>query len=51
MEEVQALCDSVIMIHSGGDLPRALESLYESERSEDLNYIFMSKLVRGFLKC
>ncbi|BCV94633.1 ABC transporter ATP-binding protein NatA [Bacillus subtilis] len=48
MEEVQALCDSVIMIHSGEVIYRgALESLYESERSEDLNYIFMSKLVRG----
>ncbi|MCM2583647.1 sodium ABC transporter ATP-binding protein NatA [Bacillus stercoris] len=48
MEEVQALCDSVIMIHSGEVIYRgALESLYESERSKDLNYIFMSKLVRG----
>lgn len=36
------------MIHSGEVIYRgALESLYESERSEDLNYIFMSKLVRG----
>ncbi|MEG7284029.1 sodium ABC transporter ATP-binding protein NatA [Bacillus sp. 0909A] len=48
MEEVQALCDSVIMMHSGEVIYRgALETLYESERSDDLNYIFMSKLVRG----
>lgn len=48
MEEVSMLCDSVAMMHKGelifhGDL----ETLYKSEGSRDLNYIFMSKLVRG----
>lgn len=48
MEEVSMLCDSVAMMHKGelifhGDL----EQLYKSEGSRDLNYIFMSKLVRG----
>lgn len=48
MEEVSMLCDSVAMIHKGelvyhGDL----NELYKSEGSTDLNYIFMSKLVRG----
>ncbi|MEH6943535.1 ATP-binding cassette domain-containing protein [Bacillus sp. JJ722] len=48
MEEVSMLCDSVAMIHKGelifqGDL----ETLYQNEGSRDLNYIFMSKLVRG----
>lgn len=42
------LCDSVAMMHKGelvyhGDL----EELYKEEDSQDLNYIFMSKLVRG----
>lgn len=48
MEEVSMLCDSVAMMHKGelvyhGDL----NELYKSEGSQDLNYIFMSKLVRG----
>ncbi len=48
MEEVSMLCDSVAMMHKGelvyhGDL----EQLYKEEGSKDLNYIFMSKLVRG----
>lgn len=48
MEEVSMLCDSVAMMHKGelvyhGDL----EELYKEEDSQDLNYIFMSKLVRG----
>ena len=48
MEEVSMLCDSVAMMHKGelvyhGDL----KELYKSEGSTDLNYIFMSKLVRG----
>ncbi|WP_454101272.1 ABC transporter ATP-binding protein [Metabacillus sp. SLBN-84] len=47
MEEVSMLCDSVAMMHKGelvyqGDL----EGLYKEEGSSDLNYIFMSKLVR-----
>lgn len=48
MEEVSQLCDSVMMIHQGelvykGTLPE----LYTQEQSDDLNYIFMSKLARG----
>ncbi|WP_407269770.1 ATP-binding cassette domain-containing protein [Radiobacillus sp. PE A8.2] len=48
MEEVSTLCDSVAMMHKGelvyhGDL----DALYKTEGSNDLNYIFMSKLVRG----
>ncbi|MEH7384393.1 ATP-binding cassette domain-containing protein [Bacillus sp. JJ1521] len=48
MEEVSMLCDSVAMMHKGelvyhGDL----EELYKLEGNRDLNYIFMSKLVRG----
>ncbi len=51
MEEVAMLCDSVAMMHKGelifhGDL----QELYRQESSEDLNYIFMSKLVRGGTK-
>ncbi len=48
MEEVQMLCDSVAMIHKGELVYHGtMENLYEEEKSEDLNYIFMSKLVRG----
>lgn len=48
MEEVSMLCDSVAMMHKGelvfhGDI----EELYKKEGNRDLNYIFMSKLVRG----
>lgn len=48
MEEIQLLCQSVILLHKGrliyyGDL----QALYEEEGSQDLNYIFMSRLVRG----
>lgn len=48
MEEVSMLCEIVIMLHKGelvfhGDL----KELFKEEGSEDLNYIFMSKLVRG----
>jgi len=48
MEEVSLLCDTVAMMHKGelvyhGDI----EHLYQTEKSRDLNYIFMSKLVRG----
>ncbi len=48
MEEVSMLCDKVAMMHKGelvyhGDI----EHLYQTEKSRDLNYIFMSKLVRG----
>lgn len=48
MEEVSMLCDSVAMIHKGELVHHGnLEELYEEENSRDLNYIFMSKLVRG----
>ncbi len=48
MEEVSLLCDSVAMMHKGELIYKGkLDSLYQSEGSSDLNYIFMSKLVRG----
>lgn len=48
MEEVQLLCQSVIMIHKGEMIYHgSLQELYEEEQSKDLNYIMMSKLVRG----
>lgn len=48
MEEVSMLCDSVAMIHKGELIYQgSLEQLYHSEGSQDLNYIFMSKLIRG----
>ncbi|MCG1023824.1 ATP-binding cassette domain-containing protein [Sutcliffiella horikoshii] len=48
MEEVSMLCDSVAMMHKGELVHHgSLEELYKSEGSRDLNYIFMSKLVRG----
>ncbi|WP_409274609.1 ATP-binding cassette domain-containing protein [Neobacillus sp. SCS-31] len=48
MEEVSMLCDSVAMMHKGELVYHGnLEELYKNEGSRDLNYIFMSKLVRG----
>lgn len=48
MEEVSMLCDHVAMIHKGQLVYHGeIEALYEEESSQDLNYIFMSKLVRG----
>ncbi|WP_046175818.1 ATP-binding cassette domain-containing protein [Domibacillus indicus] len=48
MEEVAMLCDSVAMMHKGELVCHEdLETLYTLEGSRDLNYIFMSKLVRG----
>ena len=48
VEEVTMLCDRVAMIHKGELVfEGTLETLYEEEASTDLNYIFMSKLVRG----
>lgn len=47
MEEVSMLCDSVAMMHKGELVYHGnLQELYQSEGSSDLNYIFMSKLVR-----
>ncbi|MDX8365690.1 ABC transporter ATP-binding protein [Cytobacillus sp. Hm23] len=48
MEEVKMLCQSIIMIHKGELVYQgAIDELYKQEESEDLNYIFMSRLVRG----
>lgn len=48
MEEVSLLCDSVAMMHQGELVYHGnLEALYKAEGSRDLNYLFMSKLVRG----
>lgn len=48
MEEVSMLCDTVAMMHKGELVYHGnLEDLYKSEGSRDLNFIFMSKLVRG----
>ena len=48
MEEVSMLCDSVAMMHKGELVYHGnLEDLYQLEGTDDLNYIFMSKLVRG----
>jgi len=48
MEEVTLLCSSVMMLHKGELVYQGtLEQLYEEEQSNDLNYIFMSRLVRG----
>ncbi|UOY91635.1 ATP-binding cassette domain-containing protein [Ectobacillus sp. JY-23] len=48
MEEVKQLCESIIMIHKGQLVYEGpIEKLYAEEESEDLNYIFMSRLVRG----
>jgi sodium transport system ATP-binding protein len=48
VEEVTMLCDRVAMIHKGELVYEGtLAQLYKEEDSTDLNYIFMSKLVRG----
>ncbi|WP_025026087.1 ATP-binding cassette domain-containing protein [Caldalkalibacillus mannanilyticus] len=48
MEEVTMLCDTVAMMHKGELIHHdSLENLYKAEGTRDLNYIFMSKLVRG----
>ncbi len=48
MEEVDLLCDHVAMIHKGELVYHGeKEALYREENSRDLNYIFISKLVRG----
>ena len=48
VEEVTMLCDRVAMIHKGELVYKGtLNYLYKEEDSTDLNYIFMSKLVRG----
>jgi sodium transport system ATP-binding protein len=48
MEEVEMLCQSIIMIHKGKMIYQGTnEQLYKEEESTDLNYIFMSRIVRG----
>ena len=48
MEEISMLCDSVAMMHKGELVYHGnLEDLYQLEGTDDLNYIFMSKLVGG----
>ncbi len=48
MEEVQQLCESILMIHKGELVYEGLlEDLYKEEETDNLNYIFMSRLVRG----
>ncbi|MCH1627270.1 ATP-binding cassette domain-containing protein [Ferdinandcohnia quinoae] len=48
MDEVKELCQSIVMIHKGQMIYSGSKAdLYREEESEDLNYIFMSRLVRG----
>jgi sodium transport system ATP-binding protein len=48
MEEVKQLCQSIVMIHKGHMIYNGTtEDLYKQEESNDLNYIFMSLIVRG----
>lgn len=48
MEEVSHLCDRVAMMHKGEMVYQGkMEELFKEEGTTDLNYIFMSKLVRG----
>lgn len=48
MEEVKQLCESIIMIHKGEIVYNGtLQELYDEEETDNLNYIFMSRLVRG----
>lgn len=50
MEEVQQLCESILMIHKGKLVYEGtLKELYEEEETDNLNDIFMSRLVRGDL--
>lgn len=48
MDEVQQLCESIIMIHQGELIYEGtLEALYTEEKTDNLNEIFMAKIVRG----
>ncbi|WP_062106961.1 ATP-binding cassette domain-containing protein [Bacillus niameyensis] len=50
MDEIAQLCEDVIMMHKGQIVYEGnLEKLYEQENSQDLNYLFTSKVVRGDL--
>ncbi|MGE8075602.1 ATP-binding cassette domain-containing protein [Listeria welshimeri] len=48
MDEVRSLSDDLILMHQGQLLySGTAEALYEKEGTNDLNYIFMSNIVRG----
>ncbi|MBC2148761.1 ABC transporter ATP-binding protein [Listeria booriae] len=48
MDEVESLSDDLILMHQGQLLyAGTAEALYAKERTNDLNYIFMSNIVRG----
>ncbi|MBC2302315.1 ATP-binding cassette domain-containing protein [Listeria welshimeri] len=48
MDEVRSLSDDLIFMHQGQLLySGTAEALYEKEGTDDLNYIFMSNIVRG----
>lgn len=48
MDEVRNLSDDLILMHQGQLLySGTAEALYEKEGTDDLNYIFMSNIVRG----
>lgn len=48
MDEVSQLCQDVIMMHQGQIVYQgSLQALYEQENSQDLNYLFTTKIVRG----
>ncbi|MBC1966935.1 ATP-binding cassette domain-containing protein [Listeria welshimeri] len=48
MDEVKNLSDDLILMHQGQLLySGTAEALYEKEGTDDLNYIFMSNIVRG----
>ncbi|WP_054949779.1 ATP-binding cassette domain-containing protein [Numidum massiliense] len=48
MDEVEQLCESLVMIHKGRLVYSGTKAeLFRQEESDDLNYIFMSRLVRG----
>ncbi|MES1046097.1 ATP-binding cassette domain-containing protein [Heyndrickxia oleronia] len=48
MEEVEQLCQTIVMIHKGNLIYHgSLQELYQQEETENLNYIFMSRIVRG----
>ncbi|WP_407058505.1 ABC transporter ATP-binding protein [Paracerasibacillus soli] len=50
MDEVEQLCDDLIMMHKGQVVYEGeLETLFANENSRDLNYLFTSKIVRGDL--
>lgn len=50
MEEVNDLCQSIIMMHKGHIVYHGqMDDLFKKEGTNNLNYIFMSRLARGEL--